>query len=66
MACYTINSDKTKAMVFSTKRQSPGWHPQLKYDNQTIESVNNHEHLGVTLSSSLSWRMQVFNTHEKT
>ncbi len=47
-----INSDKTKAMVFSTKRQKP-WHPHLKYDNQIIESVNNHEHLGVTLSSSL-------------
>ena len=38
----TINSDKTKAMVFSTKRQKP-WHPQLKYDNQIIESINNHE-----------------------
>ncbi len=60
----TINSDKTKAMVFSTKRQKP-WHPQLKYDNHIIESVNNHEHLGVTLSSSLLWRMHVFNTHEK-
>ena len=60
----TINSDKTKSMVFSTKRQKP-LHPQLKYDNQIIESVSNHKHLGVTLSSNLLWRTHVFNIYEK-
>jgi hypothetical protein len=55
---------KNHPMVFSTKRQKP-LHPQLKYDNQIIESVSNHKHLGVTLSSSLSWRTHVFNIYEK-
>ena len=60
----TINSDKTNSMVFSTKRQKP-LHPQLKYDNQIIESVSNHKHLGVTLSSNLLWRTHVFNIYKK-
>jgi hypothetical protein len=50
-----INPDKTKSMIFSVKRQKP-LHPQLKYDNKIIESVNNQKNWGVTLSSNLSWR----------
>ena len=60
----TINPDKTKSMIFSVKCQKP-LHPQLKYDNKAIESVSNHKHLGVTLSSNLSWRAHVFNIYER-
>jgi hypothetical protein len=36
-----INPDKTKSMIFSVERQKP-LHPQLKYDNKTIEFVSSH------------------------
>ncbi len=60
----TINPDKTKSMIFSVKCEKP-LHPQLKYDNKAIESASIHKHLGVILSSNLSWRAHVFNIYER-
>ena len=51
-------------MIFSVERQKP-LHPQLKYDNKTIEFVSNHKYLGVTLLSYLPWRSHVFNVYER-
>ena len=50
----TINPSKTESMIFSTKCNKPQ-HPDIYFDNKVIKLVPNHQHLGVTLSSNLSW-----------
>lgn len=60
----TINPSKTKSMTFSTK-QIKLTHPVLLFDNKVIDTVSNHKHLGVTISSNLSWRAHIFNIYEK-
>ena len=52
---------KTKSITFSPKRLKPT-HPTLYF---AIEIVNNHKHLGVVLSSNLSWRVHFLNIYEK-
>ena len=42
-------------MFLSAKRDKP-LHPSLILNNSVIEDVTVHEHLGLTLSSNLSWR----------
>ena len=60
----TINSSKTKSITFSAKRYKVK-HPTLVFDNAPIEEVNCHKHLGVTLSSNLSWKAHILNIYEK-
>lgn len=60
----TINAGKTESMIFSVKRHKPQ-HSSLYYNNEVIKTVSNHKHLGVTLSSNLSWRAHILNIHEK-
>ncbi len=60
----TINPDKTKSIIFSTKRIKPS-HPNIYYNNQIIENVSNHKHLGVTLCPNLFWRSHIFYIYEK-
>ena len=40
-------------------------HPTLYFANEPIEIVSNHKHLGVTLSSNISWRAHIVNIYEK-
>ena len=47
----TMNETKTKAIVFSAKRDKPV-HLPLILNNNIIEDVTVHEHLGLTLSSN--------------
>jgi hypothetical protein len=49
----TINPSKTESMIFWTKR------------NKVIKFVPNHQHLGITLSSNLSWREHVMTIYGK-
>jgi hypothetical protein len=49
-----INVSKTKCMLFSRKRQPTAALP-MYLNNQVIESVNVHKHLGMILSKSLDW-----------
>jgi hypothetical protein len=60
----TINPSKTEAVIFSTKRYKPV-HPALYYENNQINIVNSHNHLGVTLSSNMSWRTHILNINDK-
>ena len=60
----TINPDKTKSMIFSVKRLRPN-HPPLFFNNNEIQEVFNHKHIGVTLSSNLTWTAHIINIHEK-
>ena len=55
---------KTKAPVFSDKRDKPV-HPPLILDNNIIEDVAVQENLGLTLSSNLSWRAHFLKIHQK-
>ena len=54
-----FNAGKSKDMIFS-KEQPDGDSPLL-FQNAVIERVQKHKHLGVTLTSSLSWDMHVTN-----
>ena len=49
-----FNSDKTETMVFSSKNTKP-LHPNLFFNNQTLKQVPSHTHLGLVLSTNLSW-----------
>ena len=60
----TINPGKTKSMIFSAKQLRPN-HPPLFFNNNEIQEVSNHKHLGVTLSSNLTWTAYIINIHEK-
>ena len=59
-----MNETKTKSIVFSLKRDKPD-HPSLIMKGVAIEEVAVHEHLGLTLSSNLSWRPHVLKIHQK-
>ena len=60
----TINAGKTKSTIFSTKRNKPQ-HQPLFHDNAPIDDVYSHKHLGVTLTSNLSWKPHILNIYEK-
>ena len=60
----TMNESKTKSIVFSAKRDNP-LHSPLILNSSFIEDVTVHEHLGLTLSSYLSWRVHIFKIHQK-
>ena len=60
----TINPTKIECMTFSAK-YTKQQHPDLFYDGKKIHEVSHHTHLGVTLSSNLSWREHILNIYEK-
>ena len=64
MVSYTINPDKTASMIFSVKRLKV-YHPDLFFDNNRIVDVSQHTHLGVTLTSNLSWKAHIIKVFEK-
>jgi hypothetical protein len=48
---------KTEEMIITNKR--PRQHPPLYLNDQLIKNVKDHKHLGIHLSSNLSWRKHV-------
>jgi hypothetical protein len=60
----TINPTKTESIIFSTKRIKP-YHPDLFYEGKKIAMVSQHTHLGITLSSTLSWKAHILKVYEK-
>ena len=53
----TFNAKKTKDIIFSNKCLNNS--PPLIFNNTFIERVNTHKHLGLFLTSSLDWGVQV-------
>ena len=53
----TFNSSKSKDIIFSNKYLNNS--PPLILNNNYIDRVNVHKHLGLYLSSSLDWSVQV-------
>ena len=60
----TINASKTKCMTFSVKCFKP-FHPFVVIDNEVIDKVTQHTHLGVTLATNLSWKPHIFDVYER-
>jgi hypothetical protein len=55
----TFNPNKSKDMIFS--KTEPNDSPPILYNNNAIERVKNHKHLGVYLTTNLDWKLQVNN-----
>ena len=53
----TFNPKKTRDIIFSKKVLNNS--PPITFDNTIIERVNVHKHLGLFLTSSLDWNVQV-------
>ena len=53
-----FNPSKTVVMTFSTKRK-PLIYPPLYLDNIQLQLTNVHSHLGMTLSTNLSWSRHI-------
>ena len=60
----SMNPKKTKTMIFSVKKNKPA-HPHLYSSGKVIDEVDCHTHLGLTLSSNLSWREHILNIYSK-
>ena len=52
-----FNAKKSKDMIFSNKYLNNS--PPLCFDENFIDRVNRHKHLGVNLSSTLDWSVQL-------
>ena len=53
----TFNAGKSKDMIFSSKFLNNS--PPLIFNDNVIDRVNTHRHLGVYLTSNLDWSMQI-------
>ena len=56
----SFNTSKSKDMIFSKKCLNNS--PPLLLNNEYINRVNTHKHLGVYLKSNLEWSEQVNQT----
>ena len=52
-----FNPDKTKFILFSHKRTDI--YPVLKYNNNQLDHVESHQHLGVHLSHDAKWSVHI-------
>ena len=55
---------KTEELLISRKR-NPINHPTLFLDHETINVVDHHKHLGLTISSNLSWAEHINSIADK-
>ena len=60
----TFNPTKTESLLISRKINQPV-HPPLFMDNQIIEEVSSHKHLGIFLSNDCSWHKHIDYVKEK-
>ena len=57
----SFNPSKTESLTISKKINQP-IHPPLYMNNIMINSINDHKHLGLTLSSDGSWKTHLNST----
>ena len=50
----SFNPSKSETVIFSRKRNKPN-HPNVIMDQQPIQEVNLHKHLGIIFSSDCTW-----------
>ena len=55
-----FNPNKTEAVIFSSRKDHG--EPELYFENSRINIVDQHKHLGITLSSSGLWNDHINNT----
>ena len=60
----TFNPTKTESLLISRKINQ-FVHPPLFMDNQIIEEVSSHKHLGIFLSNDCSWHKHIDYVKEK-
>ena len=60
-----FNAKKTKSLLFGSKSNRHP-HPKLYLNHQEISEVENHMHLGITLSSNGKWDEHISNIIAKT
>ena len=60
-----FNAKKTESLIFTTKTVKQQ-HPPLFLNKTAIAQVNNHTHLGLTLSFDGKWEKQITNMISKT
>ena len=54
----SFSPSKTKAMTISFKKRNP---EPLQFDHKNLDDVSEHKHLGLTLSSNLTWSSHINN-----
>ena len=54
----TFNALKTEYIIVS-KRKTRAMHPDLFLNDTKLTEVNNHKHLGLTISNNMSWSSHI-------
>ena len=60
----SFNPSKTQSLLISRKHNKP-FHPPILMNNTIIQEVENHKHLGITLSSSGTWHEHISSIKQK-
>jgi hypothetical protein len=55
---------KTEELLISRKREGPT-HPRLFLDSEPIKRVQSHKHIGLILTSDLTWKEQITESIDK-
>ncbi|KAK3097835.1 hypothetical protein FSP39_013615 [Pinctada imbricata] len=53
-----FNPNKTESLLISTKRYTP-FHPSLYMNDELINEVEQHKHLGITFTHNLNWDIHI-------
>ena len=59
-----FNAGKSKALTVTLKRNLANIELPLSFNNTTLETVDKHKHLGVELSTNLSWKDHITTISE--
>ena len=60
----TFNPSKTKVIIFFNHQSFPEY-PDVVFNGVNVERTIEHVHLGLTMTSNLSWRKHIFTVINK-